>query len=171
MNQAHFEFFGKNVNAFGGSLLSGKRKVARPLSTKTPMHLILKSSGSSFFVPGSSLEKLIRNHANKYQIKIHKLALNWSHVHLGISIPSRKHYLAFIRTLTALIVRVVSKAKGKNLKGLFDLRPFTRIITWGREFKSLMDYVELNEMEALGLVNRKKKSLKKPRLKKFSICI
>jgi REP element-mobilizing transposase RayT len=158
MKQVSFAFLRDYKKEFGGSLLQGKRKSARPLSTKHPIHLILKSSGNSFFNPSHrAIEKAIREHAQKYHIKIYDLALNWSHIHLLVRIASREHYKAFIRTLTAELIRLLSKTKNKNLKGLFDLRPYTRIVTWGKDFKRAFEYLTLNHLEAWGLIMRSKK--------------
>ena len=155
MRQTKFQFMNDFKNYFGGSLLIGVRKNARTLSTKKPIHTILKSSGSRFFNPGNrSLENLIHSHAAKCKIKIHRVSLNWSHVHMIIMIPTRDAYKAFIRSLTAAIVRAVSKIVGKSLKGLFDLRPYTRILEWGRDFKNVMDYHDLNDLEARGYIKR-----------------
>jgi len=160
MRQASFGFLKDYKKDFGGSLLQGKRKTARPLSTKHPIHLVLKSTGGRHFHPTSrKLEKLFRTQAQKYGIRIYDLALNWSHIHALITIPSRQAYQAFIRTLTAAIVRRLSSTLGKSLQGLFDLRPFTRILSWGREFTSVRGYLELNQMEALGLIFRQSKSV------------
>jgi len=161
MRQLGFSFQNDYKKEFGGSLLQGKRKSARPLSTKKPIHLILKCSGKSVFNPSHrKLENLIRYQANKYGIKIYEIALNWSHVHLLVKLPSREAYVAFIRTITSLIVGVLSKTKGdlsKNtLKGIFDLRPYTKILSWGKQFQRVVEYVELNTLEALGLIVRKK---------------
>jgi len=164
MRQLGFRFQNNYKKEFGGSLLQGKRKSARPLSTKKPIHLILKCSGKSVFNPSHrKLENLIRHQANKYGIKIYEVALNWSHVHLLIKLPSRDAYVAFIRTITSLIVSYLSKTKNNlketkhiNLKGLFDLRPYTKILSWGKQFKTVVEYVELNTLEALGLIARKK---------------
>jgi REP element-mobilizing transposase RayT len=155
MRQTGFSFLRDYKKEFGGSLLAGKRKIARPLSVKKPIHLVLKSTGSSCFNPGNRrLEFLIRSHANKYGIKLYAISLNWSHIHLLIRLPSREAYLAFIRTITSLMVSLLSKIKGKNLKGLFDLRPFTRIVSWGREFNTVIAYHELNQLEGRGLFSR-----------------
>ena len=157
MRQTGFDFIRNYKKEFGGSLLTGKRKTARPLSFKNPTHLILKSTGSNCFVPDSrKIESLINSQANKYGIKLYKFSLNWSHIHMVMLLPSKKAYLAFIRTLTSLLVSLLSKLKGKNLKGLFDLRPFTRILSWGRDFKNVLNYHELNDMEARGFQRPKK---------------
>jgi len=160
MRQVSFGFLKDYKKEFGGSLLKGKRKTARPLSTKNPIHLVLKSTGGRYFQPTSrKLEKIFRVQASHYGIKIYDLALNWSHIHALITIPSRQAYLAFIRTLTSALVRVLAKLTGQSLEGLFDLRPFTRILSWGREFTSVKGYLELNQMEALGLIFRRDKAM------------
>src|SRR5437868_9007060 len=169
MRQTKFDFLNSYKKEFGGSLLEGKRKAARPLSTKVPIHLILKSNGiplstnktikkCTLFNPGNrELKKIIRTYANKYQITIYDMALNWSHIHLAVRIPSRAAYLAFIRTLTAKLIFYLSKLKKQNLKGLFSLRPYTRILSWGRELKTVLDYIILNQLEARGIITREKK--------------
>jgi hypothetical protein len=62
--------------------------------------------------------------------------------------------------VTAALISFLSKALGKDLKGLFDLRPYTKIITCKKQFENAIDYMELNQQEALGLIVRVKKSLK-----------
>jgi REP element-mobilizing transposase RayT len=169
MKQTTMGFFGKSRKEHGGSLFKGKRKEARPLSTKHPIHLTLKSTGNSFFYPSNrALDKLIRNCADKYNIKIYDLALNWSHIHAMILIPTREAYKAFIKTLTSLIVELISKQRGRKLTQIFDLLPYTRILSWGREFKKVLEYIIQNQMEALGLISRKKKSKTQPAKKTCS---
>ena len=73
-------------------------------------------------------------------------------------IPSREAYNAFIRTLTAAMVRAISKYFGKSLKGIFDLRPYTRILEWGRDYRNVMDYHDLNDLEARRYIKRPKKT-------------
>jgi len=65
--------------------------------------------------------------------------------------------VAFIRTVTSLIVHFVSKTKGLDLKSIFDLRPYTKILSWGKQFQRVVEYIELNILEALGLIVRAKK--------------
>lgn len=161
MKQTSFNFVNDYKKEFGGSLILGKRKSRRPLSTKHPIHLVLKSTGSSHFNPGNRrIDKLIRDQAKKYGIKVYDIALSWSHIHMLLKLPSRMAYLSFIRTVTALLVRLVSKKK------IFDLRPYTKVLSWGRQFKKVVEYHTLNTLEALRLVTRKEQSQpgrKKPR--------
>ncbi len=160
MRQTSFSFLKDYKKEFGGSLLPGKRKSKRPLSTKNPLHLILKSSHRSFFNPGNlSLENLIRSQARKFGIRVYDLALNWSHIHLMIRIKSRDDYNKFIRSLTAILAMRIRLAK-PQLKVIFDLRPFTRILSWGRDFKRGLDYQILNQLESLGFLIRPKRRKK-----------
>jgi len=154
MRQTAFEFFGKNVRKFGGELLVGKRKTVRPLSTKEPIELVLKSEGHNVFFPGDRrIESLFHKHAHKYGVKLYRVSLVWNHVHLLIKISDRDDYKAFIRTVTAALVSLISQIRKVDFRGLFTLRPFTRIVAWGRDFRNMHEYHDLNEMEAFGLGN------------------
>lgn len=122
---------------------------------KAPLHLVLKSARSNCFNPGNVIPlKLIRSTADRFQIKIYELALNWTHIHFLIKFKSRKDYVRFIRALTSLIAQ-------KFGAGVFSLLPYTRIVSWGRDFKNAIAYVLLNQQEALGLVVRSKNKRKK----------
>lgn len=93
--------------------------------------------------------------AGRFQIRIYDLALNWNHIHAIIMIKDRKDYVAFIRALTSLI-SIKIKLNLKDLKTVFTLRPFTRILEWGKDFKNTQNYVYLNQLEAFGYIKRKK---------------
>jgi hypothetical protein len=170
--QQFFDFFENyKVTKHGGELAIGKRKSHRPLATDRPIHLVLKSSEKNPLNNGKRcsllnptnrmLEKIIHDQAVKYGIRIvQEIALNWSHAHIAILVPTRKAYKSFIRTLTARIVRYLSQITKRNLSGLFDLLPFTRVLDKNENPKDLKDYFEDNAQEALGLLKRTKK--KKP---------
>ncbi len=150
----------KRKTEHGGSLLVGKRKGPRALSTKHAIHLILKSDLKGVFNPGNHrLEQLIGNTAERFHIRVYSTALNWSHIHCVIKIKVRKDYNAFIRVLTSILALRIRKHKSFTGK-VFTLRPFTRILSWGRDFKNVISYLVLNELESLGLLVRPKKTKK-----------
>ncbi len=129
MQQSDFEASNKSKKEHGGSLLEGKRKGRRALSTKHAIHLVLKSDLKGVFNPGNRrLEQLIRNIAEKFHIRVYSTALNWSHIHCGIKIKDRTNYNAFIRVLTSILALRIRKHKCFTGK-VFTLRPFTRIVT------------------------------------------
>ena len=161
MKQASFGFLKDYKKEFGGSLLEGKRKTKRLISTKHPLHLILKSTHKNIFNPGNlSLEKLVRAQADKFGIQVYDLALNWSHIHCLLRIRKRADYIKFIRSLTAVLAMKIRQSR-PDFKVIFDLRPFTRILSWGRDFKRGLEYQILNQMEAMGLIIRPQKNQKK----------
>lgn len=162
MRQLKFNFVNDYKKQFGGSLLLGKRKTARPLSTRHPIHLVLKSCQKKVFNPSNrSLENLIKSHAEKFDIQVYDLALNWSHIHLLIKLQHRTDYVKFIRSLTSVLSLRIRAAQ-KNIGKIFTLRPFTRIVSWGRDFKRALSYQLLNQLEAFGIVNRREKKRQPP---------
>lgn len=160
MRQISFGFLKDYKKEFGGSLLDGKRKTKRPLTTKSPIHLILKACEKNLFNPTNlSLDNLIRIQAEKFNIKLYDLALNWSHIHMLIQLKNKKDYNKFIRSLTSIIAEKIRKVK-PELTDIFILRPFTRIVSWGRDFKNALNYQVLNQLEALGFIKREEKKSK-----------
>jgi hypothetical protein len=167
--QQTFDFFDNYKNTkHGGELAFGKRKSHRPVATNRPIHLVIKSSEINPLNNGKRcsllnptnrmLEKIIHEQAIKYGVRIvQETALNWSHAHIAILVPSRRAYKAFIRTLTARIVAYLSRVTKRNLAGLFDLLPFTRVLGRNENLRDLKDYFEDNAQEAMGFLKRGEK--------------
>ncbi len=163
MRQISFGFASNYKKEFGGSLLKGSRKSIRPLSRKHPIHLVLKSDQKGVFNPGNrSLEDLIRSQAVKFGLQLYDFSLNWSHIHLLLRIPDRQNYVKFIRSLTSLLVVKIRELK-PDLEVIFSLRPFTRVLSWGRDFKMALKYQVMNQLEALGFLQRTKPKRKPKR--------
>jgi REP element-mobilizing transposase RayT len=146
--------FFKNKNEthpFGGSLLVRKRKSKRPLSTRKPIHLVFRANSSRYFSPRDlHLKRIIHSAAERYKIKISSFAINWNHFHFLIKMESRESYNKFVRYLAAEIVRHLSNKYKKSLEGLFVLRPFTRIVSWGKDFQNVCKYILANVGESFG---------------------
>ncbi len=161
MQQSDFEASNKSKKEHGGSLLEGKRKGRRALSTKHAIHLVLKSDLKGVFNPGNRrLEQLIQNIAVRFHVPVYSTALNWSHIHCVIKIKDRKDYNAFIRVLTSILALRIRKHKNFTGK-IFTLPPFTRILSWGRDFKNVLSYLVINQHESFGLLVRPKKNKRK----------
>ncbi len=159
--QQSFSFFQKKLpKTFGGQLLEGKRKSKRPLSVKSPLHLVIKSEKAkgnmSFMNHQTAIARAISAASKKWNITICDKAVNFSHIHFVIRIKSESDYRAWIRELTSEIVRLISAKAGVKLNQFFTLRPWTRILHWGRDFKNAMEYLVLNQMEVVGLRPAKK---------------
>jgi len=153
---------------FGGSLLRSNAKVARPLHTKKSIHLVLKSKFAigrhSLLAPKniSEVERIVRSQAKACGIKIYHFVNVGNHLHLVLQIKNRALYARFIRAISGLIARLVtgrerSKAKvtvhsinstsPTKLK-FWQARPFSRVVSWSREFKTIANYMNKNKIES-----------------------
>jgi REP element-mobilizing transposase RayT len=140
------KFFKKTENQFGGSLNLGKRKTARVLDTRKPIHFVLKSQKSiQLHSNRRQLRQLLFHFAKKFGVRIYSESVQKDHWHFCIKITHRILYRSFIRALTGTLAL-------KFGKGLWIQRPFSRIVTWGRDFLNVLDYILLNECEVSGIV-------------------
>lgn len=131
----------------GGSKAKGKRKVLRPLSTKLPIHLVLKASDPFQLLRSTRVvEHTIQKYATKFGITIYEIAVQADHIHLSFKIPSRELYLRWIRAMTSVLVLKIKKLK-------WGFPPFTRIATWGQGFKHLTKYIQNNKTEGSFLLH------------------
>jgi hypothetical protein len=150
----------KKAFAFGGVLskAKGNPKKQRPLVTRQAMHLVLKSSKAtgkhSFLLFQREIEVLLQAQARKFGIKIYSVANAGNHLHLLLRIHSRRCYKAFIRAVSGLIIRKVfglERGRSRDFSGLWDARPFSRIVAWGKDFSGVKSYLEINRLEMVGL--------------------
>lgn len=126
---------------FGGSLLLGKRKAARPIDTKKSIHLVLKAKNSFALLRNKkTVEETLRKYAQKFGLTIYALGVQADHIHLEIKVPSRELYVRWVRAITSVLV---SKIKGLKWK----LRPYTKILSWGKQFQKVKRYIFTNQKE------------------------
>ncbi|MBK9293923.1 MAG: transposase [Oligoflexia bacterium] len=154
----------QSLKYFGGAYLKNSHaKVARPITTKRSMHLVLRALMAkgefSLLRKERIIKELIYNQAKTFGVRVYRLANGGNHLHLIIMPRSREAFHAFIRSISGLIVREVLGAQRGcpqlGAKGKFrfwDKRPFTRIVEWGREYKSLNNYLDQNALEAWGFI-------------------
>jgi REP element-mobilizing transposase RayT len=161
-----YSFFEPICKFFGGALLRGKRKSQRPLSFKHSIHIVLKSSkarGKWAFMDSRNKRKIDRwlaKFAKANGLRVYKIAVNWNHIHLCVRFPNRASYKCFIRSITGTLPRSVFGFEHPT-ESFWDDRPFSRIVDWGRDYRGVMAYLELNILEANGLTS-KNRSRKDP---------
>src|SRR6476659_6927628 len=139
--QSYLPGFGKLAKAeFGGSALKGNAREERPISTKRPMHLVMRSTlarGDKSFLNRSrarKIEELVRRLAKDKNVKVYRYANSGNHLHLLVLSASRRGFKAYVRALSGLIARLtlgVERGRALGVK-FWDARPFTRIVEWGR---------------------------------------
>jgi REP element-mobilizing transposase RayT len=141
----------------GGSLQKGRRKIARPLSTKTPIHLVFRSSRArdtwSFLRSANKIkvEILLRELSKKYGVKIYSFANAGNHLHVVVSVKRKESLRTFTRVFTQQVMFAITEAKKGAAQGRFwDAIYYSRMVRWGREFRALKNYLLINRMEAFG---------------------
>ncbi len=152
--------------AFGGSALTSHPKVARPIATQSALHLVLRSTQAtgtrSFLKRAREVEKLVKSQAAKVGIRIYDFANAGNHLHMVVRVSSRRIYRSFVRAVTGLLARrtlgrergvaraEVASANKAPPTRFWDARPFSRVVTWGRDYAQLKNYLCLNRIEAVG---------------------
>src|SRR5262245_56891845 len=106
----HASDFIKPKDEFGGSLLKGNPRSARPLDSKLPILLTLRAKRSVLRLPKTfkTVETLTVQTAKKYGVKIFKRANVGNHLHLVIQM-NPKLWAKFIRELTGRIAQVIKE--------------------------------------------------------------
>ena len=150
------------VNAFGGTLFRKARyRRSRPLSTKKPIHLVLRSSqakGAKSFQAGKNwknIEKLCFEFAARYRVQIERYVNGGTHLHLIIRLKNRLSYASFIRSLTGAIALKITGANRNqaNETKFWDFRPFTTILEGHNKLYNLAkDYVTLRLLRDFHIV-------------------
>lgn len=133
----------KPSTSFGGSLLKpGRRKTARPLAFKKPLHLVLKATDAvTLFHHRAVISTQIKKLSARFGIRVYSSAIQADHIHLNLRLFNRDLYRKWIRALTGTLARRIPRLKWR-------LRPFTRIMSWGREFSKVKTYLQKNQWEA-----------------------
>ncbi|MBN1113937.1 MAG: transposase [Oligoflexia bacterium] len=160
----------KPPKEFGGT--QSHPKTARPITTKSCMHITLRSSmarGAYSFLTREYVVK-IRNTINRqavlHNIRLYNFSICSNHVHLLVKLQYRDAYSKFIRAISGIIARIVlgaekGKARVKELLCRFwSGRPYSKIVTWGRQYFNTYYYVAENDLEASGLIKYRKRNCK-----------
>jgi len=164
----------ESEKVFGGSLLKGNAKGQRPLSSKAPLHLVLKANrgfGARSMLHPDHVKKVnvcVRRQARACGIRLYHFVNVGNHLHLVVRIHDRKRFRIFIRAISGLIARqVLGRERGKALRrgqalraergpansekesraGYWIQRPFTRVASWGRDYEGLGQYMLKNQRQ------------------------
>ncbi len=138
----------------GGDIRKGKRKIARPFDPKKPMHLVFRSTRArgvrSMLHPKNKkrVDVLVKSVARKSGVRIYQYANVGNHLHLLVSAGVRKDLQSFLRRLSGAIALLITGARKGSSQRFWDGLVYSRIVTWGREFKTVTLYVIRNLMEA-----------------------
>jgi hypothetical protein len=152
----------------GGAESKGHRKNYRPLAEGKWIHLTLKSEKAkgpwSFLTPKNQalVTEILKSKAYKWGIQIAQVVNVGNHLHIKLKFKYREGFQNFLRSVTALIVRKITKARrgvkaGKFWQGL----AFTRVLKTSFEEMQLKGYFKANALQAAKGPKAREEYLKK----------
>lgn len=164
MPRNQLEFFKSAPKHFGGEHLIGKRKSARPIALKSPMHVVMRSQLArgqwSMLHPrhAKHVRAITETLARKHGIRLDQFANVGNHLHLLVRARQRRPFQRFLRELAGALAMMITGARKGVEQKFWDARAFTRIVEWGRDLRNLEIYFIKNMFEAAGLFGRKAKA-------------
>ena len=145
-------------NEFGGFLLQGVRKSARPFERDQVMICVLSSSWSqtneSLKQNRTQLEKIILKQALNFKVKVQKIRILSDQIHFLYKARNRKNVARFFKSICGLIARKQAQTeKGKPLQASFwSERPWTSVLclkNWSIEKSRLIyEYIDFSHIIA-----------------------
>lgn len=155
-NLKQLSFFGAPAKSHGGPLRTGKRKSARPIATRRPMHVIVRSQRARgkwcFLRSGRAVETALSRTAKRFHVRIYRFQNVGNHLHLAVQVSRREDFQNFLRVfLQAVAFSVAGARKGNPIGRFWDGLACSRVVEWGRDWRNLMNYFEKNRFEALGM--------------------
>ena len=159
----------------GGELRKKKKgRGPRPLSSKEPLHAVFKVT--QFHLRHKSLRtpqsfklilEIVEKYGKHFAVKIEQYSVQKDHIHLLIRTSRRKHYHHFFRVVAGQIAQRFKKAglltninqKVTDTLKLWKYRPFSRVVKGWKSYKTIRNYIQLNEKEARGEIEYQKNRL------------
>ena len=137
----------KDRFAFGGARLLGSHpKKKRSFHSKLALHVVMRSTQArgerSLFRHNQAIARMLQAQAERQSVKIYAVANAGNHLHLLVQAPAREQLSGFLRAISGRIAQLVAIG--------WDARPFSRIVSWGRDFKNVARYIGMNANEMLG---------------------
>ena len=145
---------------FGGHSFKTNAKSKRPMSSKLPVHLAMRTDGRKFSMRKPRafglVNKIVYRTAEKYGVRIYEFGNVGNHLHLLIKLPHIREWAGFIRELSGRIAQEMQELKGpKKGEKFWIFKPFTRVVaSWRKAFQDCRDYVILNHLEGEGHIRR-----------------
>ena len=156
----------------GGSLAVQKRRARRPLSMKQCHHITMKShhavGARSLFRHKRMLLALMKKNSCRFRIKIIEYAIQGNHIHLLVKAQYRDDLQNFFRVIAGhsaqkiLKDHPITKSLGgapqkvegcrKNQRQFWSYLLYSRIVSWGRDFSAVVNYIQKNTLELLKII-------------------
>jgi REP element-mobilizing transposase RayT len=166
--------------AHGGDPSIGRRRSRRPLSIKKPMHVTLRSEfaykNRSLLKHQKLINQVLKKASRRFRISIYEKAICGNHIHLLVRGRKRFEIQNFFRVVAGHIAQqiliehpilVSEKPKRggalakrenisvhpKNQRKFWCALIYSRLLSgWGKEFRTVKEYIVRNTLEAIGIL-------------------
>lgn len=168
--------FARDFNgSHGGSLRKARLgRGKRPLSTKHPIHVVLKidrrrlrARSLKTYANYRIVSNVLHRYANYFRVRIEQYAVEGDHIHLLIRTPRRSQSIFFFRVVAGQIAQRAATIKVAQTgvlrqRGtkLWKHRPFTKVVRGRRYYRNVRNYIRLNLKESLGVIPYRKERLR-----------
>lgn len=173
MQQASFFPTSKLRREHGGSLAIKKRRSRRAITIKQPVHLTLRSDlaqGTRSLIKNRDIvERVAQCYSKRFRIRIYEKAICGNHLHLLVRAQTRRELQYFFRVFAGQVAQEIllrypltltekqkrggtPNAHPKNRRTFWEVLIYSRIVSWGREFRIVKAYVIQNTLEANGII-------------------
>ena len=155
----------------GGSFGRGRRKERRIFSSRQAIHLVFRSEkarGNLSFLHRANrqmVEEALKALAALWGIVLYDRAVNTNHIHVLVRARSRANLTGFLRTFPGLVAMKLTRAKKGNAlpESFWSERVYSRLVSWGREFHKVKEYLLQNVLEAAGAIAYTPRTVRRPR--------
>ena len=121
-------------------------------------HIVLSASLSVFSSARIKqiIDSLLRKYSQYFGVTIYHRAIVGTHIHLILMARSDEGLSGFLRVISGQVAVKLRAIKfiPRNIKQLWKNRPWSRVLTWGRNFTTATRYVALNYLEGVGRLRR-----------------
>jgi REP element-mobilizing transposase RayT len=146
----------------GGEVRLRRRKLTRPIDTRRPLHVVLRSTRARGAwslrtrVNDGLIRATLRRYARRYAVRLYEFANAGNHLHLLLRPTCRIGLQNFLRVFAGVSARLVTRArKGRPIGRFWDFLAYSRIVQWGRDFFGVRTYVRDNELEPHASIRRR----------------
>jgi putative transposase len=154
--QLSFPGYPHSPTAHGGTLSTGKRKSARPLCVRRPLHVVMRAPSARGAWDllrkenAKLLHTLLKKYSKEFDVRVYQFANVSNHCHFLVKAKTKEGFRNFLRVLAGQLAQRITKARpGRPLKHRFwELIAFTRIIEWGRAYTHAKNYLYKNILQA-----------------------
>jgi REP element-mobilizing transposase RayT len=194
----------------GGTMSAGRRRARRPLSTKHPLHLTLRSDFAygkrSLLRHRPTVLRIMKKAAARFHVSVYNHAVCSNHLHLLVRGKTREGLQNFFRVFAGHLAQEilrefplsneerrgtapsrgqspVGKRGGaptqgqakpkttvknrrsphpKNQRKFWAVLIYSRVMTWGKDFKNVAKYILQNTLEALYIITYKPRKRPSP---------